>query len=314
MFSFKRRRAFTLIELLVVIAIIAILIALLVPAVQKVREAAARTQCMNAMKQIGIGLTAYHDTYKTLPPAFLGPSPSPGIVPPSPIEWRYISWMARILPYIEQDPLYRMTDERVKLEGAAVYPWSNANYPALATPMPIFNCPADYRGAQASTDPTNPALRIAFTGFLGVSGTHTPTRDGVLVVNDFIKYSLITDGTSNTLMVGERPPSSDLLFGWWFAGWGVNGDGSADVILGTNETSIYTHYSLAPTCTAGVTYTFTGGRFDNLCDTHHFWSLHPGGAHFLFCDGTVRFVNYNVTTSTLNALATRAGNEAVTLP
>src|SRR5438552_16371120 len=100
----KARGAFTLIELLVVIAIIAILIALLVPAVQKVRAAAARTQCINNLKNIGLALHNYHDTYKTLPPAFYNSGGAS--------KMEYISWMARILPFIDQVPLYTQIDTK----------------------------------------------------------------------------------------------------------------------------------------------------------------------------------------------------------
>src|SRR5262249_14750026 len=99
-----RRGAFTLIELLVVIAIIAILIALLVPAVQKVRAAAARTQCINNLKNIGLALHNYHDTYKYFPTAFYNSGAQ--------TKWEYVSWMTRILPFVDQQPLYNQVDAR----------------------------------------------------------------------------------------------------------------------------------------------------------------------------------------------------------
>ncbi len=302
-----RRRAFTLIELLVVIAIIAILIALLVPAVQRVREAAARTQCANALKQIGLGLNNYHGTHKHLPPAFDGAATTP--------QWRYISWLARLLPYVEQAPLYDQVQTKTAQQGTATYPWNDLDYPALKTPMPIFNCPADMRGAQVKFFPAPDNYNVAFTGFLGVSGITTPQRNGVLNINNRIKFQQITDGTSNTLMVGERPPSTDLVMGWWFAGWGQIGDGSVDVVLGTNDVSNFTNWSNASAgCTNNTAYPYQAGNPENACDAYHFWSFHPGGSHFLFVDGTVRFVQYSITPPTLNALATRAGNESVTLP
>jgi prepilin-type N-terminal cleavage/methylation domain-containing protein/prepilin-type processing-associated H-X9-DG protein len=310
-----RRRAFTLIELLVVIAIIAILIALLVPAVQKVREAAARTQCINALKQIGLAMHNYQGEFKTFPPAFLAGLPSPGTVPPSPIDWRYISWLGRILPYVEQGPLYDVTQKRVLVEGAGVYPWNNTNYPALGTKMAVYNCPSDYRGAQATFLPSD-NLTIGFTGYLGVSGTTTLNRDGIMLVNNMTKIAQITDGTSNTLLAGERPPSADLEFGWWFAGWGVNGDGMGDITLGVNELGIFQSwgYNYDPPCKNKTVYTYKSGTPDNPCDMFHFWSFHSGGCHFLFADGTVRFISYSIPQNVMNSLATKAGNETVTIP
>lgn len=301
----SKRFGFTLIELLVVIAIIAILISLLVPAVQKVREAAARTQCVNAMKQIGLAMHSYHGTYKELPAAFENPAP----------RLRYVSWMARLLPFIDQVPLYEQVMQQSAIEGAATYPWNDAAYPALQTRMPVFNCPADDRGAQSKSFGT---YTVAFTGYLGVSGTSTPAKDGVLNVNTRIRFAQITDGTSNTLMVGERPPSTDLVMGWWFAGAGQRTDGSTDVVLGTNDTSYFAGWNnpgSAPyLCTDNTAYPFKSAGPQDPCGAYHFWSFHPGGAHFVFCDATVRMIMYDVGQANLNALATYAGNEVVALP
>jgi prepilin-type N-terminal cleavage/methylation domain-containing protein/prepilin-type processing-associated H-X9-DG protein len=301
--SLIRRRGFTLIELLVVIAIIAILIGLLVPAVQKVREAAARTQCINAMKQIGLGLHNYHGTMKVFPPAFLTSGP----------QWRYISWMAHVLPYVDQQPLYNITEARTKAEGSGTYPWNNTNYPALGQALAVFTCPSDPRGPTAKVPPGE-TLMIGFTWYLGNSGTTSRASDGLIFINSQIKMATVGDGTSNTFLVGERPPSADLWFGWWFAGWGQAGDGSCDVVLGSSEPTNFTYTSTAPTCTNATVYPYGPGKVDYACDQYHYWSLHPGGANFLFGDGSVRFVSYSIGQSTMNALATRNGNESVNVP
>ncbi|MBI1832635.1 MAG: DUF1559 domain-containing protein [Planctomycetes bacterium] len=298
-----RRTAFTLIELLVVIAIIAILIGLLLPAVQKVRAASARTQCLNNLKQIALAVQNYHDTTKKLPPAFTTNSGS----------WRYISWLARILQFMGNVPLYQQIDAQAK-NGA--YAWNNTTYPALGLPMPIYNCPADWRGAQVGQAF---GLTIGFTGYLGNSGINYRTRDGVIITSSnlatsFITMNLITDGASNTLLVGERPPSNDLWFGWWFAGWGQAGDGSCDVVPGTSELTNNTYFTYSPTCNNATVYPYKDGKVTNPCDTFHYWSMHSGGSNFLLGDGSARFFSYDVSNATLDALGTRNANDAAQIP
>ncbi len=120
----------------------------------------------------------------------------------------------------------------------------------------------------------------------------------------------ITDGTSHTLMAGERPPSSDNSLGWWYAGTGQSQDGSADMVLGVNERCVSPTY--ISQCPPGP-YAFGPGRSSNPCDAFHYWSLHFGGAHFLFADGSVHFLAY-AAAPLMPALATRSGGEAVSPP
>jgi prepilin-type processing-associated H-X9-DG protein len=114
----------------------------------------------------------------------------------------------------------------------------------------------------------------------------------------------ISDGTNTTLAVGERPPSAYLDFGWWYPGWGQGKDGSADMVLGAQERN-----STNRACPPGP-YQFLQGKVADPCAMFHFWSLHPGGANFLFADGSARFLSYEADTI-LPALATRAGGEIV---
>src|SRR5262245_1313300 len=291
-----RRRGFTLIELLVVIAIIAVLIGLLLPAVQKVREAAARSRCQNNLKQIALGCHNYHDTYKRL---------TPGVTTSG--TYSYWSWMAMILPYVEQDNLYKQAEAYAKTVSSN--PWSPN--PALRVVVPIYTCPSDLRPLTA-TDAGG--LTIAFTSYMGVSGTsgNGPTADGVLYARSSVRLTDIKDGTANTLMVGERPPSKDLWYGWWFAGWGYNGTGTGDVVLGSTETgycsSVWTYAGNTPyRCPTTKIGLQPGSVFDD-CDQMHFWSLHAGGANFALADGSVRFVTDSAN-SVLPALCTRNGGE-----
>jgi prepilin-type processing-associated H-X9-DG protein len=141
-----------------------------------------------------------------------------------------------------------------------------------------------------------------------VNGRDAFHEDGVLFLDSAVRLTDVTDGTSNTLAVGERPPSADLILGWWYAGWGQAKDGEGDMVLGarTRNHSIY-----GRGCPSGP-FEFQPGSFGNQCDAFHFWSPHSNGANFLVCDGSVRFLSYSAN-RILPALATRAGGEADTL-
>src|SRR5262245_16404797 len=214
-----QRTPFTLLELLLVIAIIGILISLLLPAVQKIRTAADRIRCANNLRQIGLALHNYHDTLGRLPPGVSSKR--------SGERYPRMTWLARLLPYIEQDALWRAT-----LGAYSLQPWPYADPPHIGFSMPIrlFSCPADSR----TLDPqeTHKRRRAALTSYVGVLGTAYDRKDGVLYLNSKVRLTDITDGTSNTILVGERPPSPDFWYGWWYAGYGQAGTGSIDMLLG----------------------------------------------------------------------------------
>ena len=310
------RAGFTLIELLVVIAIIAILIGLLLPAVQKVRDSANRLLCQNNLKQMGLALHGYHNVHGSFPPAIaegLGQTRVP-------MQWA--SWMARTLRFVEQDNLAATMDAAFASQGNMPNPWFDPPHVGLATVLPLYRCPADSRQYQASLvlEPGFMPVTVAFTGFLGVNGTNLRAKDGVLYWNSAVRIADVTDGTSSTLVVGERPPSWDLVFGWWYAGAGqldlagnIPNSGSLDVTLGTAEINLRTvEIPEMNACQSGP-FTFQSGTIDNPCDQFHFWSLHSGGSNFLFADGSVHFLTYDAA-SILPALSTRAGGEVVAVP
>ncbi len=340
-----RRRAFTLIELLVVVAIIAVLVGLLLPAVQKVREAATRLRCKNNLKQIGLALHHFHDARDRFPAGHLVPKysfssentesgykaePAPGgyTLDPSnsfylmPNDGPYWSWMFRVAPYLELNTVFEQADMRPTVDawpwwqyvkGAARTPENTLN----GLPAKVFQCPTDGR-SHLITD-SEGGNKVALTAFLGVSGknqfSEAGGQDGMLYVNSSVKIAGVRDGTSNTVMVGERPPSNDLVFGWWVAGAGDGPHfGATDVVLGVRE---------RPVTPAADPDFFRPGTLDDPDNVHryHFWSVHPGGSHFLFADGSVRHLPYDAAAqlvgpgvTLMEALASRDGGEAVTPP
>jgi prepilin-type N-terminal cleavage/methylation domain-containing protein len=294
-----KRRGFTLVELLVVIAIIGILVALLLPAVQAAREAARRMSCSNKLKQLALGMHNHHDVYVRFPAAHQKPTaacgglscePPPGGIASNgwPAEGYYWSWAFRIAPYIEMNTLV----DAAPLPTS--YPWWHmVNGKSLVgTKCQTMICPSDIRGPLHWTDPANANNTAALTSYLAVSGRNqfkeANGQDGIVYVNSSISTAGITDGTSNTLLIGERPPSNSLEFGWQWAGAGDGNHyfGATDVVLGVHERP------MVPT--AAPDFYRKGKLVDPTnVERYHFWSLHPGGGMWALADGSVRFISYN---------------------
>src|SRR5216684_3736001 len=225
----------------------------------------------------------------------------PPASPARPTPYPFLSWNARILPFIDQNSLWQLTVAAYRQTKNFQATPPHVGY---ITVMPVFACPGDDRTLAVGNCR---GMAVTFTSYLGVEGTDQFRRDGMLFLNSRVRIAEVTDGTSNTLLVGERPPSADLDFGWWYAGYGQNKDGSAEMVLGVNERRAG---RWAPRrCPAGP-YSFGPGRIDNQCDLLHFWSPHKDGGNFLFADGTTRFLSY-AAAPVIPALATRAGGEPV---
>ena len=290
-------RAFTLVEVVIVVALIALLAGLTMSAVQKARLSAARVDCQNNLRQIGLALHSYHDGTGHLPAGVRGDRPSE----PLP----FSSWCVSILPYLEQEVLWGEIIAAFASDKDFLHSPPHVH---VKTPIRRFACPLDERVRTARPTGSDHKVR-AFTSFLGVEGANAFRHDGVFFLDSQTRLEDIYDGTSHTLAVGERPPSADLVLGWWYAGWGQDKDGEGDMLLGTRTRN---HSEYGRGCPAGP-YDFQPGKFDNQCDAFHFWSPHSGGANFLLCDGSVRFLPYSAN-PILPALASRAGGEAAAVP
>ncbi len=290
------RRAITLVELLVVLAIITILMALAIPAIQRVRGTMDRVKCASNLHQLGLALHHYHNDHRRFPPGVT--LPKAGEIYPR------MTFLTRLLPYLEKDALYRQAGAAWELDPL---PFNNATHPAFATTVGIFACPTDNRLNRAQ--PTHNGRTAALTSYVGVNGTDWTKKDGVFFADSAVSLDTIYDGASFTIMVGERPPSPDFWFGWWYATVGQNGSGAPDTLLGVRELNAggtYTYF-----CPPGPA-AFQAGRLNNQCDVFHYWSLHAVGGNFLMAGGNVHFLKYSAD-ALLPALATRQGREKVEL-
>jgi prepilin-type N-terminal cleavage/methylation domain-containing protein len=293
----RRHPAFTLIELLVVIAIIAILIGLLVPAVQKVREAAARTQCSNNLKQIGLALHAYHDVYKGFPP---GRQATPTIH----------SWQALILPYIEQGNVYRMINFAKNWDAAPndsakqIAGVPNQFQPAvyLCPSAPDGRLASNFRGVtdySAASELHRPNPFYVGTYRAGIPPSD-PTWIGVLGNNVRRRVTDIRDGSSNTLMVAECGGRNQH--------WQM---GALQGTLGTTGAWANPGNVLTISGFNSATRTSPGPIAVNGANNNNVYSFHVNTAAGLFGDGSVRFLTSSTSIDTLYSLVTRSSGEIV---
>ena len=298
--SVKRRLAFTLIELLVVISIIGLLIALLLPAVQAAREAARRAQCVNNLKQIGLALHNYQGSQQTFPPGYVSNfDPSGNDTGPG---W---GWAAMLLPQIEQKPLFDAVNFNTPIEDPS-------NQTSRLTLIGGFLCPSDVVSPSwwamvrdPSGVPTQRICQVAPSNYVAVYGTSDPgiDGDGIFFRDGNVGLRDVTDGTSQTIAVGER--SHRLGEAAW-AGSVTN----AVLYPVDNDGIGYPRAESGP----GMILGHAGGRFgpgDPNGEVNQFYSRHAGGVNFLFADGHVGFLKTTMTNTTFRALATRAGGEAV---
>ncbi|MCA9048938.1 MAG: DUF1559 domain-containing protein [Planctomycetaceae bacterium] len=289
----RQASGFTLIELLVVISIIAILISLLLPAVQQAREAARRTQCKNNIKQLGLALHNYHDVHQTFPPGWIDQNNSAAA------NW---GWTVYLFPALEQGNLYSRLDVGAISLGAALD--DVALLRLMTTPLPMFRCPSDtgpdINDQNVLQSVGGSRVAVASTSYVGANGggnwsgagTTNTKLDGTFGLNSETKMRDFGDGSSNTIIVGERAwilqkPQGGQASCKAATVYGANADSTADLelrrtavakgLFGINQRGDDTTISpVVDRCAAS------------------FNSRHEGGAQFLLADGSVRFVSENI--------------------
>lgn len=312
----KNRTAFTLVELLVVIAIIGILIAMLLPAVQQVREAARRIQCANNIRQQALAMLNYESAHQEFPPGFAFPNQA--------------MWSAFILPFIEQGNLYDTLDLNADFGIGST--GNTNNILAMGVPLEVMRCPSanvpetevdSFVGSERS-----PSCYLACASGLlsheagdrpwaGMNANDGhPSSDGIFYVNSKTGYSMITDGSSSTVLIGESLPDQ-FLFGVDRAGnpqkvdhWSV---GSGELFaqeLYTNTNSAENSECMGST--ACPINSILMGDLTTIDEKElAFGSRHPGGANIAFADGHIQYVSESIQASTWSGLGTRAGREVV---
>lgn len=288
------RPAFTLIELLVVIAIIALLLALFLPAVQMVREAARRTQCRNNLHQLGIALANYEESHRVFPPSSTT-SIELGVWSSNPAAHHVHSWASLLFPYLEQGNLAGT----IRYDVSALDP---ANYNVASTRVPIYRCPS-FIGPDYSTHPAYIKLfdKYALRNYVAIGSSNVGTLwldpNGVMYAQSGTKVRDIGDGTSQTLLVAEtREPKAAV----WI-------DGST-AAMATHRYDAGNHPSYeAPGHALNHTPYYVDGT--GIDAEYGPSSQHTGGAHHLFADGSVRFLLNGIHELVYDALATRNGGE-----
>jgi prepilin-type N-terminal cleavage/methylation domain-containing protein/prepilin-type processing-associated H-X9-DG protein len=323
----KKRVGFTLIELLVVIAIIAILIALLLPAVQKVRSAAARAQCLNNLKQLGIAAHNYHDVYRHFPPgtnlpgAFGNSGPPPWTPPTAPVPGVSFSLFEALLPYIEQSNTYSKLNLTAAGTGGSQYNAGNCDSQTApgAQVISILVCPSDdnlpgnFQSTYTSGGKTYYFGANSYGGCAGIYSFYGQDQLGIFYTNSSVRFGDITDGTSNTFMFGERyhrdpvydkvvipnPNPIQMRTGWSWA----NALGGFDYLFGAVQPI---NWMIPASVTNDSNFVYQDARMST------FGSGHTGGANFCFGDGSVRFLADSTDLTTIvQPLCTRAKGEVI---
>jgi prepilin-type N-terminal cleavage/methylation domain-containing protein len=276
--SRQGRAGFTLIELVVVILIIGTLVGLLLPAVQNAREAARRAGCSNHLRQLGLALHQYHETHHILPPGTI-------VAAKYPLKTSGWGWGAQILPYLEQGPLFNSLNLLMSTADGA-------NLTALGLSLTVFTCPTDPAPSRIPVG----SLTLATGNFAGSAGSRGFRTPGVLYEMSDVDFGKITDGLSQTFLAGERLNQADPKIGNYTSGWygGLSSrSGNLPNSIATIDVVGFVPINMSPKLPA--------------C----FGSLHPQGAQFVMCDGSVHFISQTINARVYQALGTRSGGEMI---
>ncbi|MFO0881057.1 MAG: DUF1559 domain-containing protein [Gemmataceae bacterium] len=318
--SISRRKAFTLIELLVVIAIIAILIGLLLPAVQKVREAAARMQCSNNLKQLGLALHSYHDVHNGLP----------ANIRPSAVSTVRVRWLTYILPYIEQENMYKAVDLTVN--------WHQpANLPVFGSRLKTVECPSSPNGQVIDGAPdtgwTNIVANGDYGGFYGVDpqlatlglvdAVSAKVDNGAISKTQPYPFSSFTDGLSNTLFLAESAGRPNIYRNGRLVQNAsgltrINGGGwcrpasELNILRGASADGLTIPGPAGINATNGEVLGVYPHPYYNTDGTSQIYSFHSGGTNILQVDGSVRFLRSSINIRALAQLVSRNGGEVLT--
>ena len=299
-------RAFTLIELLVVIAIIGALIALLLPAVQAAREAARRAHCSNNLKQVGLAMHNYHTRHDAFPPGYVTAISNDPKAPEVGPGW---GWGTMILGDMEQRPLYNTANFSLQITDPG-------SLTVRAVNLNAYLCPSSNPagGPVSLTDASGTVLVTDLSAgqYVGSAGQLEPSEfpasnNGIYYRNSRVGIRDVADGSSTTLLVGER--SRNLADATWVGvipgarvctnpRWPIRQCETASVMVVSHTGS-----------TTGESIIYVPNAKAAVADDY--WSMHPGGCNFLFCDGSVRFIKESVNPRIFAGLSTRAGGEVI---
>jgi prepilin-type N-terminal cleavage/methylation domain-containing protein/prepilin-type processing-associated H-X9-DG protein len=310
-----RRSGFTLVELLVVIAIIGVLVALLLPAVQAAREAARRSQCNNNLKQIGLAMHNYHDTYNSFPCGYIYRGSAFNALPD-------YGWGVFILPFMEQQPFYeQLNPAKIPLKDRYISGATAADKQLLQTRFPAYRCPSDTGPALAnkvafgSSDHFDVALSnyVGCAGWSGPPGaapniydypTHAKDCGGMLFGNSWKTFAHCLDGSSNTIFVSEREYKKNWAATWLGTGRtdSYGGGGTLRTLFRASFTINYDYVSVPPN--------------PNTNNVSKGWSSnHPGGVNVLMVDGSVHFLPQTTDkVKVLNWMSLREDQQTYALP
>lgn len=268
------RRGITIVEILVVTAIIGLLVGILLPAVQVARATAAKTQCSNKLRELLLATHNYESVNRSLPSGIDSRS----------TDTPYSTWIVDLSPYLGDQVRYEASMLGYRHDRL---PFGSVAHPEFQRQNRTVTCPSD-ESAMAPKY-TRGKYLVGLTSYVGNAGSSPASKDGPFFLDSRVDIGCGNDGSSNTILYGERPSSPDFWFGWWYAAYGRDGLGSPDIILGLSDD--WHAWDETAACPPGrADFAFPNPK--SQCNMLSYWSWHPAGANLGFADGSVRFTAY----------------------